>query len=151
VRALTLAFIEHPVYFDPYLFLWRKAMRDVMKNDARAGERGAISIKALLMLFMLAAAAFLVIKFAPVYVEQRKLMHDVEELARIAAVRNWKEEKIDPEVKKLSGSYDLPDGSLSVVKHDRDVQITVGYSRAIDLLVTTYDWRVDRTIVGKEL
>lgn len=126
-------------------------MRDAMNDDARAGERGAISIKALLMLFILATASFLVIKFAPVYIEQRKLMHDVEELARIAAVRNWKEEKIDPEVKKLSGSYDLPDGSLSVAKHDRDVQITVGYSRAIDLLVTTYDWRVDRTIIGKEL
>lgn len=120
-------------------------------NNARAGERGAISIKALLMLFVLGAAVFLVIKFAPVYIEQRKLMHDVEELARIAAVRNWKEEKIDPEVKKIRGDYDLPDGSLNVVKRDRDVQIIIGYSRAIDLLVTTYDWRVDRTIVGKEL
>jgi hypothetical protein len=126
-------------------------MRDVINNDARAGERGAISIKALLMLFIIGAAAFLVLKFAPVYIEQRKLMHDVEELARIAAVRNWKEEKIDPEVKKIRGEYDLPDGSLNVVKRDRDVQITVGYSRAIDLLVTTYDWRVDRTITGKEL
>jgi hypothetical protein len=126
-------------------------MRDVINNDARAGERGAISIKALLMLFIVGAAAFLVLKFAPVYIEQRKLMHDVEELARIAAVRNWKEEKIDPEVKKIRGEYDLPDGSLNVVKRDRDVQITVGYSRAIDLLVTTYDWRVDRTITGKEL
>jgi hypothetical protein len=126
-------------------------MRDVMNNDPRARERGAISIKALLMLCVLAAAAFVVIKFAPVYIEQRKLMHDVEELARIAAVRNWKEDKIDPEVKKIRGDYDLPDGSLNVVKHDRDVKITVGYSRAIDLLVTTYDWRVDRTIIGKEL
>jgi hypothetical protein len=126
-------------------------MRDVMSQDVRAGERGAISIKSLFMLSVLAASVFVVIKFAPVYIEQRKLMHDVEELARIAAVRNWKEDKIDPEVKKLRGSYDLPDGSLNVVKRDRDVQITVGYSRAIDLLVTTYDWRVDRTIVGKEL
>jgi len=151
VKVSALASLAHPVYFDSYLFLWRKVMRDVMNNDARAGERGAISIKALLTLFVIAAVAFLVIKFAPVYIEQRKLMHDVEELARIAAVRNWKEDKIDPEVKKLRGSYDLPDGSLNVVKHDRDVQITVGYSRAIDLLVTTYDWRVDRTIIGKEL
>lgn len=126
-------------------------MRDVMNQDVRPGERGAISIKSLFVLTVLAASVFAVIKFAPVYIEQRKLMHDVEELARIAAVRNWKEDKIDPEVKKLRGSYDLPDGSLNVVKRDRDVQITVGYSRAIDLLVTTYDWRVDRTIVGKEL
>ncbi|HVG19097.1 MAG TPA: hypothetical protein VNI02_08580 [Blastocatellia bacterium] len=126
-------------------------MKDVMNKDARAGERGAISIKSLFMLTALAASVFLVIKFAPVYIEQRKLMHDVEELARIAAVRNWKEDKIAPEVNKIRGDYDLPDGSLNVVKHERDVRITVGYSRAIDLLVTTYDWRVDRTIIGKEL
>jgi hypothetical protein len=133
------------------LFFWRKVMRDVLDDNARAGERGAISIKALLMLSTLAIATFLVIKFAPVYIEQRKLMYEVEELARIIAVRNWKEEKIDPEVKKIRGNYDLPDGSINVVKRERDVQITVGYNRPVDLLVTTYDWRVDRIIVGKEL
>jgi hypothetical protein len=126
-------------------------MRDAFNDKARAGERGAISIKALLMLFTLAIVTFLVIKFAPVYIEQRKLMYDVEELARIAAVRNWKEDKLDPELKKLRGTYDLPDGSINAVKHDRDVQITIGYSRPIDLLVTTYDWKVARIIVGKEL
>ena len=126
-------------------------MRDVLNDDARVGERGAISIKALLMLFMLAIATFLVIKFAPVYIEQRKLMYEVEELARVIAVRNWKEEKIEPEVKKIRGTYDLPDGSINVVKRDRDVQITIGYIKPVDLLVTTYDWKVDRIIVGKEL
>lgn len=126
-------------------------MRDVLNANDRAGERGAISIKALLVLFLVAAGAFLIIKFVPVYVEQRKLMWDVEELARIAAVRNWKEDKIDPEVKKIRGAYDLPDGSINVVKREKDVQITIGYTRAIDLMVTTYDWKVDRTIIGKEL
>ena len=126
-------------------------MRDGLNRNARAGERGAISIKTLLILFVVGVVAFVVIKFVPVYVEQRKLMWDVEELARIAAVRNWKEDKIEPEVKKIRGTYDLPDGSINVVKHDRDVQIKVGYIRAIDLVVTTYDWKVDRTIVGKEL
>jgi hypothetical protein len=126
-------------------------MRDGLNRNARAGERGAISIKALLMLFAVGVVAFVIIKFVPVYVEQRKLMWDVEELARIAAVRNLKEDKIEPEVKKIRGTYDLPDGSINVVKHDRDVQIKVGYIRAIDLVVTTYDWKVDRTIVGKEL
>jgi hypothetical protein len=143
--------LTRPAYLGLYLFLRRKVMRDAMNNNTSAGERGAISIKAVLTIFVLAACSFLVIKIAPVYIEQRKIMHDVEELARIAAVRNWKEDKLGPEVKKLNGAYDLPDGSLSAVKRDRDVQIVVGYSRAVDLLVTTYDWKVDRTIVGKEL
>jgi hypothetical protein len=146
-----LILLTAPVYPGLDLFFWRKVMRDLLNDNARVGERGAISIKALLMLFTLAVASFLVIKLAPVYIEQRKLMYDVEELARIIAVRNWKEEKIDPEVKKLRGTYDLPDGSINVVKRDKDVQITIGYIRPVDLLVTTYDWKVDRIIIGKEL
>jgi hypothetical protein len=126
-------------------------MIDAMNDSARAGERGAISIKALFVVFVLSASAFLVIKLAPVYIEQRKIMHDVEELARIAAVRNWNEDKIDPEVKKLNGAYGLPDGSLNAVRRNRDVEITIGYSRAVDLLVTTYDWKVDSKVLGKEL
>jgi hypothetical protein len=146
-----LTLLTGPVYPGLNLFFWRKVMRDVLNDNARAGERGAISIKALLTLFTLAIATFLVIKFAPVYIEQRKLMYEVEELARIIAVRNWKEEKIDPEVKKIRGNYDLPDGSINVVKRDRDVQITIGYIKTVDLLVTIYDWKVDRIIIGKEL
>lgn len=125
-------------------------MRDVT-NDPRAGERGAISIKTLFTFIVIAVSGYLIIQLAPVYIEQRKVIHDVEELARIAAVRSWTEDKIVPEAKKLCGTYNLPDGSLSVVKRERDVHITVGYSKAIDLLVTTYDWKVDRTIIGKEL
>ena len=126
-------------------------MSDVLSADSRAGERGAVSIKAMLMIFVLTSVVFLTVKLAPLYVEQRGVIYDVEELARIAAVRGWKEDKINPELTKIRGKYALPEGSINLVSRDQSVRITVGYTRAVDLLVTTYDWKVEHTIIGKEI
>ena len=121
-------------------------------RDKRAGERGAVSIKTVLMIFLFLGAVFLGMKLVPVYIEQRKVMFDVEELARIAAVRGYKEEKITPEIGKICGNYDLPEGSISFLKRDaQSVQIGVNYTRSVDLLVTVYSWKVDHTVIGKEL
>ena len=120
--------------------------------DARPRERGAISIKTLLMLVLAAVAAFVVIKLAPPYIEQQKVVHDVNELARIAAVRGWKEDKINNDIKRLSVEYNLPDNGINfVTRNDQGVQIAISYQRKIDLLVTTYQWKVDQTVLGKDL
>jgi len=121
-------------------------------RDRRAGERGAVSIKTIVMVFLLACAVFLVMRLAPVYIEQRKVIYDVEEVARIAAVRGYKEEKITPELGKISGTYELPEGSISFLRRDgSNVLIAVNYTRSVDLFVTTYSWKVEHTIIGKEL
>jgi hypothetical protein len=121
-------------------------------RETRAGERGAVSIKTIVMVFFFLCAAFLVMKLAPLYIEQRKVIYDVEEVARIAAVRNYKEEKIAPELGKICGTYELPEGSISFVRRDgSNVLIAVNYTRSVDLLVTTYSWKVEHTITGKEL
>ncbi len=121
-------------------------------SDRRAGERGAVSIKTIVVIFFLVSAAFVVMKLAPVYIEQRKVIYDVEEVARIAAVRGYKEERITPELGKICGAYDLPEGSVNFLRRDgTNVVIAVNYTRSVDLLVTTYDWKVEHTIIGKEL
>ena len=126
-------------------------MSDVISTDSRAGERGAVHIKTIIMLFVAASVVLLAIKLVPVYVEQRGVIYDVEELARIAAVRGWKEDRINPEINKIRGKYELPEGSISFAGRDQSVRINVGYSRAVDLFVTTYAWKVERTIIGKEI
>lgn len=126
-------------------------MSDILNTDSRPGERGAVNIKTLLMLVIAAFAVIFAIKLVPVYIEQRGVIYDVEEVARLAAVRGWKEDKINPELNKIRGKYDLPEGSVTLAGRDQSVRINVGYSRAIDLFVTTYAWKVDRTIIGKEI
>lgn len=127
-------------------------MSKVTGTDARPQERGAISIKVLLALVIAGIAAFLVLKLAPVYIEQQKVVHDVNELARIAAVRGWKEDRIAQDIKRLSVEYNLPGEGINFVsRSDKGVHIAVSYQRDIDLLVTTYSWKVDHTSIGKDL
>jgi hypothetical protein len=121
-------------------------------RNRRAGERGAISIKAILMIFATLCVAFVLLKVVPVYVEQRKVTYDVEELARIAAVRNYNNDKIAPEIAKIRGTYELPEGSINLLdRKGQSVQIAINYKRSIDLLVTTYDWTVTQTVIGKDI
>jgi hypothetical protein len=127
-------------------------MSNVTGIDGRSRERGAISIKALLGLVLVGIAAFLVIRLAPVYIEQQKVVHDVNELARIAAVRGWKEDRITQDIKRLGVEYNLPEDGINFISRgEKGVQIGISYQRNIDLLVTTYSWKVDHTALGKEL
>jgi ABC-type siderophore export system fused ATPase/permease subunit len=126
-------------------------MKEVLRMRARAGERGAVSIKAVLTLLALSTAAFVVIKIVPIYVEQRQVIHQVEELARISAVRGFKVERINQDIEKIRGDYDLPENSITLGPAQKGVRIIIGYSKNIDFLVTNYIWRVEHTAVGREL
>jgi uncharacterized protein DUF4320 len=126
-------------------------MKTYLETNPQDGERGAISLKALFGLVIATVALFTLVKFVPVYVEQQQVKHEVDELARMAAVRGWNEDKIALEFKRLRTDYDLPDGSINFVSQNRHVQVVVGYKRDIDLLVTSYIWHVDYTTTGKEI
>ena len=126
-------------------------MKTYLETNPRSGEQGAISIKALLGLTIAAVAVFTLIKFVPVYVEQQQLIHEVDELARTAAVRGWRDDRIALDVKRLRSEYSLPDDSINFVSKDRRVQVVVAYKRDIDLLVASYTWQVGYTANGKEL
>jgi len=119
----------------------------------REGERGAVKIQTVLLLIALAVVSFVAIKIAPVYVEEQKVIHEVDEIARISAVRGYKEDKVAKEINKIQGDFSLPEDSISfnVNAANRKVKITVGYKRDIDLLVTTYAWQVSHEVEGREL
>ena len=126
-------------------------MKNEVCTNLRAGERGAVSIKVVLALLIVAIVAFVVIKIAPVYIEQREVIYHADELARLATVRGWKDEKIQEETQKFRNDHSLPEDSVNVATKGKKVEVTIGYTRTIDLLVTTYDWKVEYTATDKGL
>ena len=127
-------------------------MSNVKCTNARPRELGAISIKAVLMLLLVAAVAFLVIKIAPVYVDERQLTYKVEDLANKSAVRNSKEVDIKKAIEAIRVEYELPENSINLISREAGkVQISINYQRNIDLVVTTYQWKVAHTAAGKDL
>jgi hypothetical protein len=122
------------------------------KIDSRAGERGAVSIKTLFTFLAIGVIVFAVIKFTPVYTEQRQIIFDVEEMAQKASVRNLKEVDVKKAIENLRTKYDLPEGSIKLDSlGENKVQITLGYTRVIDLMVTSYNWPVNYIANGKAL
>ena len=125
-------------------------MSNIDCNKSREGERGAVKISTVLLVVFLLAVAFAVIKVAPVYTEERQLTHDVDELARISAVRNYKPDQIEKGIEKLRTTYELPENSITLTNHAQNqVQIDLKYNKVINLLVTTYDWKVQHSAKGR--
>lgn len=119
-------------------------------SNTRAGERGAISIKTLVIMLLAATSIFSIFKIAPVYTEQRQLIFDADELANKCAVRNLKIDDVKKAAESLRTKYSLPEGSINVVNvSDNKTQINVSYSKDIDFLVTKYNWKVDYIANGK--
>lgn len=119
-------------------------------SKARVNERGAVSIKTILVMTLSALTIFSVFKVTPVYMEQRQVVYEVDELANKAAVRNLKAEEIKKAAESLRSKYELPEGSINVMNvSENKAQINVSYNRVIDLLVTKYNWKVDYLANGK--
>ena len=125
---------------------------NTFRKGARAGEGGAVTIKALLGTVIVLMVGFVVIKVTPVYVEQRQLTFKVDELANKISVRMPKQEDIDKSIERLTKEYELPEGSIALTSFQQNsAKITLGYTRNIDLIFTTYEWKVDYTSNGKAL
>ena len=134
----------------PARVLEKNIMEATVTGD-RTAERGAVSIKMILVLLLLVATTIVVIKVVPVYIEQRGVLFDVDEIARISYVRNFTEDKIRAELEKVRVNHDLPVDSITLVGREGIVKVQVSYSRTINLLVTDYVWRVDSAISSKSL
>lgn len=127
-------------------------MSNITGIDMRHRERGAISIKNLLALVLVVVGALVLIKVTPVYVDERQVIYKVEDLANKSAVRNSKEDDIKKAIEVIRKEYDLPENSINLVSREAGkVKISVNYQRDIDLLVTTYQWKVDHNAAGKDL
>lgn len=127
-------------------------MSNATDADARPRERGAISIKVLLSLIFIGVAAFVVIKIAPIYIDERQLTFKVDDLANKSAVRSTKEVDINKAIEFIRQEYDLPENSISLVSREPGrVKISVSYQKDIDFLVTTYQRKFTYTAAGKDL
>ena len=127
-------------------------MRDAEDTRLLSGEKGAITIKAAVIVLSVLVIAFAAIKITPVYIEQQQVIHDTDELARKAALglSAYNADKINKEILNICHQYSLPEGSINLASRvDGRAEITVKYAVPIDFIVGTYNWQVDYTAVGK--
>ncbi|PYP86082.1 MAG: hypothetical protein DMF61_14705 [Blastocatellia bacterium AA13] len=127
-------------------------MSDRKSVGSRAGERGAVSIKAILSIGLALAALFVVIKIVPVYWDEQQVKHQVDELARITANQNLKPEKISKRIEEIRSEFNLPEDSIMMTAvSNQSAQFFLKYSVTIDFIVSSYVWKVDYVTVGRGL
>jgi hypothetical protein len=129
-------------------------MHKVENRDGRAGERGAIPIKVVIMLVVVVVVVFTLVKVVPVYFEQQQVEKEVDDLARQAAMglSVYSGDKIRAKIEQIRKDFNLPEGSINLASQgDNRAQIKIKYNVPIDFVVTTYTWQVDYTADGKGL
>ena len=125
-------------------------MRYGSRSRLAVEERGAVKIQVILIFVALAVVAFVVIKIAPVYIDERQVIYKVDDLANKAAVRNLKEDDINKGIERIRQEYGLPQDSIKLAAREANrTRIAVSYSIAIDFLITTFNWKVDYVADGK--
>jgi hypothetical protein len=127
-------------------------MNTLFQGKRSESQRGAISIKSLIILVVFVSAIFLCIKMVPVFIEQHSITDEVDDLSRKAALNMaaYNSDKIGTALSIIQHDHDLPEGSLTLDSiGPNSAEIAVKYTRNIDLLVTTYAWTVDYKSVGK--
>jgi uncharacterized membrane protein len=120
--------------------------------DGRASERGAVKIQTILAFALIGIAAFVILKVAPIYIEQRSIQTQVDELARLSAVRSYKQDQVNKGIATIITEYSLPEGSVTIVAlAENKVQLKLQYTRTIDFLVAQWDWAVSYTADGRAI
>lgn len=110
------------------------------------GQRGAGRVKLFLTLFVIVTLVILGMRILPVYITDQEMQHEIKEIARQAAVRRKTEKDIRRDLISRHQDYwiTLPDNlEYSVSRRDKMVVIEVDTTVPINLLFTTYDYRIN--------
>jgi cell division protein FtsL len=106
-----------------------------MKRGRRA-ERGAVTLKTVVLVALAALAIYLAFKLVPPYVSEYQLQDKMQELARFGIVNHYSDEQIRDNVFKVAQDLDLPAKreDIKVTVTQSIVRISLEYTVPVDLL-----------------
>ena len=118
----------------------------------RRGERGAASFKFLIVLALIAAAAYGGYQYVPVAYQASRFKVEMQDLVDKAATTGQTGEWLKTQLKASATEYGVPaDAKIQVVKQDNRAQAQVQYTRPVSLLAYTYQYGFDHTAKSTEL
>jgi cell division protein FtsL len=106
-----------------------------MKRVRRA-ERGAVTLKTVVLVALAVLAIYLAFKLVPPYVSEYQLQDKMQELARFGIVNHYSDEQIRDNVFKVAQDLDLPAKreDIKVTVTQSIVRISLEYTVPVDLL-----------------
>jgi hypothetical protein len=112
-------------------------------RPARAGERGAGHLKAIVWSLILVALVYVGFKVIPQLVNEYEFQDGMQTIARFASVNRDPSEKIRDAILKEAQKDDVPvePADIKIVGNAGNVRISVDYSVMVDLGV--YQWTLN--------
>ena len=106
-----------------------------MKRGRRV-ERGAVTLKTVVLVALAVLAIYLAFKLVPPYVSEYQLQDKMQELARFGIVNHYSDEQIRENVFKVAQDLDLPAKreDIKVTVTQSIVRISLEYTVPVDLL-----------------
>jgi hypothetical protein len=123
----------------------------------RRDQRGEIKIGLIIALIVLVATIYFAAKVIPVMYHSYAFDKEVEDIALRAAGRRARDlERVRDQVMKAAADHHVEEDILrtarernaravSVERTTNEIVIKVAYVKPIDLIVTTWNWKFDKT------
>lgn len=118
------------------------------RTTARQQERGAARLKFIIVIALTALVVYMALQYVPVAYQAygyKKLMQDTVNTASMMAHSG---EWVKTQLKASAGEYSVPpDVEITPMPRDGRMEVTVKYSRSINLLpIWTYRYNFEETV-----
>ena len=123
-------------------------MNTTRPSCGRASERGEGYLRLVVFLAVIVIAAYLAFVNIPIYFQVQNLKHELAELVRgLGTNANVPLDRIQQQVNRLCDNYGVSPGDIKLEKQGKTLKATLTTDRQIDLIVTSYDWKISEVYV----
>ena len=117
-------------------------MNTTRPSRGRATERGEGYLRLFVFLALLVIVAYIAFVNIPIYFQVQNFKHELAELVRGTGTINMPVERVQLQVNRLCDSYGIPPSDIKLEKQGKTLKATLDMTRPIDLIVTSYDWKI---------
>ena len=117
------------------------------KTIARPTERGSARLKFIVVISVIALVAYLGYLYVPVAYQAYLFKDLMQHNADVASTQGYETAWLKDQLTKAGPEYGVPpDAIISPVKKDNRMEVTVQFTRPIELPGFTYDYTFDHTV-----
>ncbi len=112
----------------------------------RYSERGEGKGQFYVTMLVLGVAGFVLFKIVPVWYATTEFNNKISELASVASLRGYKDQKIKDEFVKIRNEARMPeDTEFTFERKGNDLVFKLKYTMHIDFIVYAYDWEESKS------
>jgi len=118
----------------------------------QSGERGGARLKFLVVISLIAAAAYAGYQYVPVAYQAHLFKDLMQQSVDKAAVMGYTGDWVKNQLKASAKDYDVPpNANVTAAQRDGRIEARVQFTRVIPLLVYTHQYSFDYTVKSTEL